>query len=337
MLELTKTHLSLVTETKLRCQKENDLVYNDVIPSEASLTPIEKAKDVAEPVPIHDVYSSAEVQKIVGPDLFLKLVPLSVHESASMYSEEKAKLVRAEAERVDLAEGELMAALEYLGLPASLERFKSGAAGQNGLTDPGGQVRTWAEEIRSEESRNGRLEDSFIKLESLKSKAGNELERSGRDLETEARECELMRVKFGHLWEQDPSSSMTRSYRQDLRSHRDSLEQAASSDAVARGIWEGIRRDINTLIDPRALERTFVEAVGSGQTENLLDVDLGAEEEDEESKKKVAAIGEALSKLSKIKKERSDILKDLKERVSCFSFLKIDLGIMFLTIFVFYI
>jgi tyrosine-protein phosphatase non-receptor type 23 len=314
--------LSLVTDAKNKAQKDNDIVYNEVVPSETSLAPIEKGKDVAEPIPIHDVYASPDVQKIVGPNLFSKLVPLSVHESASLYSEEKAKLVRAEAERADLADGELAAALEYMGLPASLERFRPGAAGQDGLTDPGAQVRGWAEEVRREESQ-GRVDDLFKKLATLKESAAKQLETASRDLEVESRECESMRVRYGHLWEQQPSSSFTRSYRQDIRSHRESLEQAAASDGQAQGLWEGIRRDVFLLHESSgaALERAFVEAVGTtGQAKeaSLLDGDFG-EDEEEEIKEHVASISEALSKLSKVKKERNDVLKDLKERVRSIS------------------
>ncbi|KAL8287389.1 hypothetical protein RQP46_003841 [Phenoliferia psychrophenolica] len=317
LVELTKAHLTLVSEARTAAQKDNDLVYNDVVPSEASLPVVEKGKDIAEPIPIHDVYAAADVQKIVGPDLFSRLVPLSVHESASMYSEEKAKLVRAEAERADLADGELIAALEYMGLPASLDRFRSGTAGQDGLTDPGAEVRGWADEIRREE-QNGRLDDMMSRLAASRDRASKDLGKIGQDLEVEQRECELMRVRYGHLWDQSPSASLTRSYRQDLKSHRESLEQAAGSDAQAQRLWDEIRGDVDAMRDPSGqhLERLFVEAVGSGTSAgpSLLDSDFG-EDEDEDIKKRVSSISDALARLSKVKKERIDLLKDLKERV----------------------
>lgn len=317
LVELTKAHLSLVSEARTKAQKDNDLVYNDVVPSEASLPAIDKGKEVAEPIAIHDVYATADVQKIVGPDLFARLVPLSVHESASMYSEEKAKLVRAEAERAELADGELVAALEYMGLPASLDRFRSGAAGQDGLTDPGKEVRQWADEIRQDEA-HGRVDDLLQQLATARDRAAADLESTKSDLELEQRECELMRVRYGHLWEQAPSASLTRSYRQDLKSHRESLDQAAGSDAQAMRLWAEIRSDVDAMRDPSGaqLERVFVEAVGSGSSAgpSLLDSDFGEDEEDD-IKKRVAAISDALSKLSKVKKERIDVLKDLKERV----------------------
>ncbi|GAA5902825.1 uncharacterized protein JCM6883_007255 [Sporobolomyces salmoneus] len=319
LLELTKTHQALVSDARTKAQKDNDIVYNEVVPSEATLPPIEKGKSVAEPIPIHDVYASPDVQKIVGPDLFTKLVPLSVHESASMYSEEKAKLVRAEAERVELADEEMVSALEYMGLPASLARFKSGANAQSTLADPGPQVRSWVDEVRTGEIES-RVEDTFRRINSLRDSARTRLDRTSNDLDQESRECEQLRNKYGHLWEQTPSSSSTRSYRQDIKSHRESLDQAAASDQQAQQLWQGIRGDVTMMTEHsgNALEQAFMDAVsGRGGNEiNLLDADFSKEEgEDEETRQKAEAVSEALVRLNKIKKERADVLKDLKEKV----------------------
>ena len=44
-------------------------------------------------IPIQGFYGSPDVQKTIGQDIFIRHFPLSAHESASVYSEEKAKLV----------------------------------------------------------------------------------------------------------------------------------------------------------------------------------------------------------------------------------------------------
>ncbi|GAA6017126.1 hypothetical protein JCM10207_002543 [Rhodosporidiobolus poonsookiae] len=324
LVELTKTHLTMVSEARAKAQKDNDIVYNEVVPSEASLPAIDKGKPVAEPIPIHDVYATPEVQKIVGPDLFARLVPLSVHESASLYSEEKAKLVRAEQERVELADEELASALEYMGLPASLARFQSGAAAQASLADPGPQVRGWADEVRAGETASGhnqRVEDQLRRLGQLRDRAATGLDSVAADLDAESRACEDLRARYGHLWEQAPAAGATRSFRQDIKAHRESLEQAAASDAQAQALWDGARRDVALLADPQgaALERVFVEAVaqaqqgGAGEA-SLLDVEEGDGDE-EETKRKVAEVSDALARLNKIKKERGEVMRDLKEKV----------------------
>ncbi|GAA5937686.1 uncharacterized protein JCM15063_002089 [Sporobolomyces koalae] len=321
LLELVKTHQALVSDARTKAQKDNDIVYNEVVPTEASLTAIDKGKPVADPIPIHDVYASPEVQKIVGPDLFQKLVPLSVHESASMYSEEKAKLVRHESERVELADEELASALEYMGLPASLVRFKSNDNALATLSDPGPQVRTWVDQVRTGEIEL-RVEDMFRKIGTLREHAKTTIERISNDLDQESRECEHMRSKYGHLWEQAPSSSSTRSFRQDIKSHRESLEQAATSDLQTKNLWNECRNEVSMMIEPSGtlLEQTFLEAVTKGQGGNhevsLLDADFAKEEgQDQETKRQAEAVSEALVRLNKIKKERAENLKDLKDKV----------------------
>lgn len=107
LLDLTRTHLALCNEAKVSEQRDNDLIYHEALPSEAALPPIEKSS-VGEPIAIQEVYGAPEVQKVVGQDIFVRLVPLSVHQSASLYSEEKAKLIRTEGERCETADTELV-------------------------------------------------------------------------------------------------------------------------------------------------------------------------------------------------------------------------------------
>jgi hypothetical protein len=238
-----------------------------------------------------------------------------------MYSEEKAKLVRAEQERVELADEEMVSALEYMGLPASLARYKSGQNALNTLADPGPQVRSWVDEVRTGEIEE-RVEEMFERIGKLREGARGKLERISGDLDRENRECESMRNKYGHLWEQSPSSLGTRSFRQDLKSHRESMEQAAGSDHQARQLWSGIRGDVLLMTESSGsgLERAFFDAVQGKQGGNevsLLDADFAKDEgEDEATRQKAEAVSEALVRLNKIKKERADVLRDLKDKAS---------------------
>ena len=191
ILDLTKAHLALCTEKKIQGQKDNDLIYNAHVPSEATLPPVDKIA-AATPIPIQEVYGTPEVQKTIGPDLFAKLIPLSVHESASVYSEEKAKIVRAEVEKAENVEGEIRVGLESLGVKAGLSRFKEIA---EGTVDDGvpTTVTAWQEEIRRREQVES-VEELLKRLEGLKTDVKTQLDSAGRDLDTETRECETMRV-----------------------------------------------------------------------------------------------------------------------------------------------
>ena len=54
--------------------------------------------------------------EISGPDLFNRLVPLEAHEASSLYSEEKARLLRQVGDRVEEKDAELVVFLSSLKL-----------------------------------------------------------------------------------------------------------------------------------------------------------------------------------------------------------------------------
>ncbi|PCH36767.1 BRO1-domain-containing protein [Wolfiporia cocos MD-104 SS10] len=318
LLDLTKAHLALCTDKKTVAQRENDLIYNAVLPAAEALPQIDKAM-VATPITIQEVYATPDVQKVIGPDIFLRLVPLSVHESASVYSEEKAKLVRGEVEKADNAEAEVRSALDALGVKQGLVRFRAIAeGGVGGEEEVPVEVRRWREDIGVMEERESA--DALIaQLSALKEAVKGELDAVGRDLEIESKECEAMRVKYDHLWTQAPSASLTKSFRQDLKSHLGTLEAAAQSDQQVVSLWESFKSEIRLLLSPQVEEVFRASTEGSNGTENLLDIDVTDGTKDEEERIRISRlvdeIDDRLGRLNKIAHERGQVLKDLKEKV----------------------
>lgn len=319
--ERTKAHLALCSDRKTECQRENDLIYNAVLPSPDALPVIDKAA-VATPIPIQEVYGSPDVQKVIGPDLFVRLIPLSVHESASVYSEEKAKLVRGEVEKAEGAEGEVRSALDNMGVKTGLGRFKAMAENEvGGEEEVPVEVRRWITDISMVEESEG-VDGLMGELNRLKDNVRRDLEGVSKDLEIESRDCEAMRVKYDHLWTQAPSASLNKSLRQDLKSHFSALDAAATSDQQVLSLWESVRGDIGLLLSPQIEEvfRASTERGGGGnQREHLLDLDIGDEAKETQERARighlVGEIEERLGRLNKIGHERSEVLKDLKDKV----------------------
>ena len=318
ILELTKTHLALCTEKKTEAQRDNDLIYNAVVPAEATLSVIEKTA-VATPIPIQDVYGAQDVQKTIGPDLFVKLVPLSVHESASVYSEEKAKLVRGEVEKSDTADNEYRAALDSLGVREGLGRYRAMVEGivAGGDVVPR-EVRSWQEEIRNAEGQG--VDELLQQLDLLRKDVQRELQTVSRNLEVESKDCEAGRLKYEHHWTQQPSSGLTKDFRQELKSHLSALDVANASDRQAIGMWESVKADVTILLDDEKLEEVFTRQAqqGHGRSESLLDIEGDGEGDWQEREKIggfVAEIEERMGRLNKISRERKETLKDLKEKV----------------------
>ncbi len=339
---IVNAQVTRCAERKETAVKDNDLIYHDILPSESSLPAVDKLV-AATPIAIQEIFAAPEVQRVIGPDLFQNLVPLGVHEKASLYSEEKAKIARAESERHDIATGELQATLEYLGLPGSLKKYRAIAQGSgsgamlDSLADPGAEVMRWSNE--EAEGGGGRgadglgvgaagIDSALNRIESIKTQAAKTIDDALAELDNENRECEKQRVRFGHKWSQEPSLKQTKDMRQSLRENKEAMQQASQNDAQIGGLWRSIRSDIQLLVSGRdALEGAFAAALtgqtglygGAGAQTSLIDVSADEEQASEADvaavKAKLSQIDEALTKLNKIKKERSEVLADLKEKI----------------------
>ncbi|MCO5554322.1 hypothetical protein L7F22_007851 [Adiantum nelumboides] len=345
---LIDAHLAQATAKKQTAIKDNDLIYHDILPTESTLAPIEPLP-AATPISIQEVYSSADIQKLIGAttgaapanDLFSNLVPLGVHEAASMYSEEKAKLVRSESEKATLADGQLTAALEYMGLPQSLNKFRqqdgAGDSGFDDLIDPGKEVREWSEEeiagggslgMDGLGSGSSAVDDALQSLSVRREKARADMQEASRLLDDEAAQCEKLRVRFGDKWTQAPSGSATRALRSDIKSNREALDQAVGNDEAIARLWKEEGAMIRVLLSGNeGLEAAFIEAVsGSGNSgarngsqPQLLDLTESEETADEEEKRRVeslvSSIESHLSALHRVKRERSESLSELRNRI----------------------
>lgn len=189
--EIVKAHATVCGEAKEQAVKDNDLIYHEVLPSEASLPAIEKLPPAA-PITIQDVYGNQEVTKLIGPDIFLRLVPLAVHESASVYSEEKAKLVRAEVDKVEVAEGEIQAGLDHLNLPEEINRWRQFLEGDENDGDPlSQQLKSLVDSVGDVRQ----MENDLGRLVGERSACERELRELNEALDAESRECERMRVR----------------------------------------------------------------------------------------------------------------------------------------------
>ena len=82
-------------------KKDNDFIYHDKIPAFDTLPEI-KGASLVKGIPFNP--NDPEVS---GPDIFKKLVPLEAHKASSLYSEEKAKLLRQITTKIEQKNQEL--------------------------------------------------------------------------------------------------------------------------------------------------------------------------------------------------------------------------------------
>jgi len=316
LADITKRHLTTVQEKLRELAKDNDFIYHQPVPAEASVPPVAKLP-AAKPIPVSELYAGQDIQRITGPDLFAKIVPLAVTESASLYDEEKAKLVRAETERVDIANSEMAASLDYLRLPGALQVLKGGFDQE---TLPDEDFRTWCVDVADHESPS----KIFEHLHAEKQAIVTILDQSSKQLDMEESVCEKMRSKWGTEWTQQPSSRLTTTLRNDIRNYREALEEAARSDgqlATKLRANETEFDEMRIAAQTGEIDALFQRAVNRGRKssnnsplaeQNLLDADF--DDSGPSVVEQIAKVEDILKKLNLIKRERVQVLKDLKEK-----------------------
>ncbi|BFZ63675.1 bck1-like resistance to osmotic shock [Saitoella coloradoensis] len=328
LAEILKNWTQTVTELHARTEKDNDFVYHHLVPKEESLPPLGKMSAVKS-TPLTEMYGKdTDLQKIIGGDIFHKLVPLSVHASSSMYSEEKAKMLRAETERVEVADEEVRSGIEYLGLPATLAGYKFAEEERilEELATPTGDVRRMAAEV-AEMEKDGKVEGMMETLKTLKAKVGEAVRGIELTLDEEARECESMRARYQEKWTQPPAAAhpKAKDIRRELVSYKESLEKATESDGRLMSLWGVHRADFEILregAEGAALDAAFGDAAIRATTmtptptqeKSLLDLDFGDQTPRMDVKRVAGEIEQLLGTLEILKRERTNTLKDLRER-----------------------
>ncbi|KAK3318557.1 BRO1-like domain-containing protein [Apodospora peruviana] len=319
LADITKRHLTAVQEKLGELAKDNDYIYHQPVPAEAAVAPVAKLP-AAKPIPVSELYAGQDIQRVTGPDLFAKIVPFQVTESASLYDEEKAKLVRAETERVDIANSEMAASLDYLRLPGALQVLKGGFD-QEILPDD--EFRTWCVDVADHDNPA----KIFEYLNSEKQSILALLDKSTKQLDMEESVCEKMRSKYDTEWTQQPSSRLTITLRNDVRNYREALEEAARSDGQ---LATKLRANSTEFDEMRIaaqngeIEALFQSAVSKGRKSNhnspstaepnLLDADF--DDAGPSVVEQIAKVEDILKRLNLIKRERLQVLKDLKEKAS---------------------
>lgn len=317
LADMTKKHLANVQEKLAELSKDNDFIYHQGIPNEASLTQVPKLP-AAKAIPVSELYQGQDIQRIIGPDIFQKIVPLAVTESASLYDEEKAKLIRAESERVEVANDEMATSLDYLKLPDSLSVLRGGMD-QDMMVDE--DFRKWCEELAGHQP----FTNAFEQLNSEKSDITTMLDASMKQLDMEESVCEKMRSKYGGDWTQQPSSRLTATLRSDIRNYRGAIEEASTSDAQLYSTFRQCEADFDEMRSAGETDEADVlysrAMIKAGATKgksprpaegNLIDDDI---DEGPTVSDQINAVEDILRKLNLVKKERMQILKDLKDKV----------------------
>ncbi|PKI83383.1 bck1-like resistance to osmotic shock [Malassezia vespertilionis] len=322
----SKSLLAACEDTMRAMERDNDLVYHSLLPPESALAPVDKTT-VTGAISIRDTFMHPDVQRILGPEVFLALVPLSVHESASVYSEEQAKLVRGEAEHIETANGTLAASLDALRLPGALTRYGALQGADAARTyAPSASLLEHAERMQSTHDKYAQSAAGIDKrLAEIQRpwRAAQRIDDALAALEEDARACEHQRAQHGHRWTQEPTMSAARTLRNDLLQSRAALEKARTSDANLASLWASVRHDTLLLQrGPEAVRDAVRDAVQNAarnasrvKEANLLDWEPGQDPSEEEARALYLEAQEKWNALQSLPAKRDAMLAELKTRV----------------------
>ncbi|KAI9098591.1 BRO1-like domain-containing protein [Phlyctochytrium arcticum] len=218
-----------------RAEKDNDIVYMETVPHIETLQPIGGAKMVnATPLP-----DLSDLSDVVGPAMFSKLVPFSVHQSASVYSHKKDALVGMLIGKIAEASEVAQSTLSSLNLPAAIEA----------LEQPIGLPPTLlkhSEEVRSQGGAKS-LHDSWATITALSDRDVAILNQVVKTLDDEEADDEEMRRQFGPKWTRTRSAEHTGNLREGVKNYRKKLDAAKKSDLLIKSKMEDNLHYIESL------------------------------------------------------------------------------------------
>lgn len=185
-----------VSEDLKRAEKDNDMIYLLPVPPKAELSILDRANMVVPRVPKEVAESNSMLGERgeLGPALFSKLVPYSVHLAASIYVDRRDRLVNNTiVEELEALNTQIHEVLRSLNLPGSLQAL------EKPLGLPPGLI-THAEEIRQQDGIN-RLLRSMEDTKKLMYSDQAIYQEGVNILKSESSEDEGARRRYGtELW-----------------------------------------------------------------------------------------------------------------------------------------
>ncbi|XP_061395463.1 tyrosine-protein phosphatase non-receptor type 23 [Musca vetustissima] len=100
----------VVEGKRKNAKNENEFIYHEPVPELASISAVQGANLV------NGISFSVTDPEVAGEDIFARLVPMKAHEASSLYSEEKAKLLRKYGAKIEERDSELASFMSSLTL-----------------------------------------------------------------------------------------------------------------------------------------------------------------------------------------------------------------------------
>jgi len=235
-----------VTEDLKRAEKDNDMIYLLPVPPKAELKILDRANMVVSRVPKEIAESNALLgdHGELGPALFSKLVPYSVHLAASIYVDRRDRLVNTTiVEELENLTAQIHEVLRSLNLPGSLQALEKPLGLPPGLM-------AHAEEIRQQDGIH-RLERSMEDTQKLMYSDQAVYNEGVEILKSEAVEDDNARRRYGTaLWTRPTAEQAAPKLYAQIKEIDGYFKAAANSDNIVKTKLRENERFIRLLSGP---------------------------------------------------------------------------------------
>ncbi|CAB3366076.1 Hypothetical predicted protein [Cloeon dipterum] len=265
---------------------DNEYIYHEKVPDKDSLPPL-KGASLVKGIPFN--VNDADVS---GPDVFARLVPLRAHEASSMYSEEKAKLLRKVGTQVEEKDTELNAFMSSLHLDAL-------NVGSDGDQLPGELIEACAalsaqpEAVRELVSAMDKLAETYHEVEAM-------LQETDQILKDELEKEKTWKETFGI--DRPPSIAATELTRE-ANKYRKAHSVAGESNQTLHKAMSLHVANLRTLCKP--LEEIAIE----------LPQTVGAGAETVEEQETIKEVTHLVAKVREMSTQRTMLTTQLRESV----------------------
>lgn len=200
----------------VEAKKDNDLIYNEMIPDIKSVSSPGKAL-LAKPILLSGRLSDGT------KDLFSSLVPVALHQAMTACESRKNEFVNAEILKLREATQTLNGVLASLNLPAAIEVTTGGALPASLLEK--------ANEVRE---RGGieSIQNLITELPVLLTRNREILDETERMLNEEKDSDDKLRVQFKTRWTRTPSTALTENFCTNLGKYRKVIDTAVTADRI---------------------------------------------------------------------------------------------------------
>ena len=203
--------------------KDNDFIYNEMIPDSATLASPGKAQ-LAKPLPLNTPMASS------FRDIFSELVPVELHRALTASDMRKNEIVNTEIMKLRDATQTMNAVLVSLNLPAAVETTDNGSGLPPSLREKANDVR----EKGGIESIKSLLEE----LPDLLNRNREILDETERMLDEERDSDNQLRAQFKERWTRTPSDKLTEMFRTNAKKYREVINNAVEADKVVRNKFD---------------------------------------------------------------------------------------------------